>query len=245
MNEIAVAIDTTPPAAVDDFSTAACVPVDDIDPEPLDIVLAVVSPPMSLVNEGALVAAAKEDPAAFGPLYERYVDQIYRYVYRRVGNHAESEDLTAQTFQQALGALPAYEWRGLPFGAWLYRIAGNLIIRHRRVRGREVAVEHVERIVDERGSFDDPAESLLRRCSSEQLLRAMQCLNDDQRRALVLKYSHGLKNHEVGALMGRTEGGVKQLVHRAMLVLRESMSFGEHEHEIDRSRERGRRTRCA
>lgn len=185
------------------------------------------------VNEGRLIAAAQRDPAAFQPLYERYVDQIYRYIYRRVGTHDEAEDLTAQTFQQALAALPNYEWRGVPFGSWLYRIAGNLVIRHRRVRGREIAMNHVERIVDERGSFDDPLEAILRQTSRDQLYTAMRELSSDQQRALVLKYVHGLKNCEVGVALGRTEGGIKQLVHRAIVALRAAMRPAPSDPEAD------------
>ncbi len=103
-------------------------------------------------DEGALIAAAQNDPSAFGPLYERYVNQIYRYAYRRVGNHAEAEDVTSQTFQQALAALPGYEWRGVPFGAWLYRIAGNVIIRRGRSANREIAVEDVTTWVPEKAT---------------------------------------------------------------------------------------------
>lgn len=185
--------------------------------------------PADAPGEDSLVASAKEDPAAFEPLYERYVDQIYRYIYRRVGTHDEAEDLTAQTFQQALAALPNYEWRGVPFGSWLYRIAGNLVIRHRRVRGREIAMNHIERIVDERGSFDDPLESIVRESSRDQLYAAMRQLSADQQRALILKYVHGMKNHEVGLVLGRTEGGIKQLVHRAIIALRSAMRSGQPE----------------
>jgi RNA polymerase sigma-70 factor, ECF subfamily len=223
MSEMESVAGATQPPPMTDAATPGRTAVEDIDGSHVTSVASAPTVADASVDEGVLIAAAKEDPAAFGPLYERYVEQIYRYIYRRIGDHSEAEDLTAQTFQQALGALPAYEWRGLPFGAWLYRIAGNLIIRHRRVRGREIAVEHVERMVDERGAFDDPAEALLRQASSDQLMRAMRYLNDDQRRALVLKYSHGLTNHEIGALIGRSEGGVKQLVHRAMVILRTAM----------------------
>jgi RNA polymerase sigma-70 factor, ECF subfamily len=174
-------------------------------------------------DESALVAAAQKDPAAFEPLYERYVDQIYRYTYRRVGNHAEAEDLTAQTFQQALSALPRYEWRGLPFGAWLYRIAGNLIIRHRRTRTREIAVEDVASYHVEHEWGDDLFDIVASRESSSTLVDAVRRLPADQQRALVLKYARGLKNHEVGAVMGRSEGAIKQLVHRAISALRASL----------------------
>ncbi len=171
-------------------------------------------------DEADIVQRAKQDIRQFAPLYDRYADRIYRYIYRRVSDHEVAEDLTAQTFQQAIGALASYEWRGIPFSAWLYRIAGNLVIRHRQVSGREVTMEYVERLVDQRGSFDDPLEAILRRSMFDQLQVAIQQLSEDQQRALILKYFHGLKNHEVGVLMNRTEGGIKQLVHRAMIVLR-------------------------
>jgi RNA polymerase sigma-70 factor, ECF subfamily len=218
------ALEESPTLAITEPEIASNLPVGRaVSPQGEEPVSVMTNETMSLEEEKRLVAAAQRDPAAFGPLYERYTDQIYRYIYRRVGDHDEAEDLTAQAFQQALAALPAYQWRGLPFGAWLYRIAGNLIIRHRKVRGREVIVEHVERIVDERGSFSDPADALLRQASTDQLLAAVRELSHDQQQALVLKYSHGMTNQQVGALMGRTEGGVKQLVHRAMLVLRSTL----------------------
>jgi RNA polymerase sigma-70 factor, ECF subfamily len=186
---------------------------------PLDLPLATESHG----DESELIARAKEDTREFGRLYERYNLRIFRYIYRRVGDHETAEDLTAQTFQQALAALPDYEWRGVPFSAWLYRIAGNLVIRHRRVNAREISMEHIERVVDERGAFDDPLDAVIQQTSNDQLYAAMRRLSDDQRKALTLKYAHGLKNHEVGVLMNRSEGGIKQLVHRAMLVLRQAL----------------------
>jgi RNA polymerase sigma-70 factor, ECF subfamily len=187
---------------------------------PLDLPSATESPG----DESELIACAKADPREFGRLYERYNQRIFRYIYRRVGDHETAEDLTAQTFQQALAALPDYEWRGVPFSAWLYRIAGNLVIRHRRVNAREVSMEHIERVVDERGAFDDPLDAVIQQTSNAQLYAAMQRLSEDQRKALMLKYAHGLKNHEVGVIMNRSEGGIKQLVHRAMLVLRQTLN---------------------
>jgi RNA polymerase sigma-70 factor, ECF subfamily len=174
-----------------------------------------------LNDEAELVAAAKRDPAAFGPLYERYVDQIYRFAYRRTGNHADAEDVTAQTFQQALAALPSYEWRGLPFGAWLYRIASNIIHRRGRTSSREVTVEDVS--VYSRAEHhlgDDPADLIGRSSDADELIEAIRELPIDQQRALILKFSRGLKNREIGDILGRSEGAVKQLVHRAMINLR-------------------------
>lgn len=170
--------------------------------------------------EGALVAAAKRDPREFGALYERYVDRIYRYAYRRVGTHHEAEDITAQTFQQALQALPDYEWRGLPFGAWLFRIAGNIINRRGRTSGREVPVEDVTVFSGYEEMDDDPADQVWRSEQAETLAGMISKLPPDQQRVLVLKFSHGLKNREIGDLMGRSEGAIKQLVHRALVALR-------------------------
>lgn len=175
------------------------------------------------VDEGALVAAAKRDPREFGPLYELYVDRIYRYAYRRVGTHHEAEDITAQTFQQALQALPAYEWRGLPFGAWLFRIAGNIINRRGRTVGREVAVEDVTVFSRFEQADDDPADYVWRSEEAGELAELIRTLPPDQQRVIVLKFSHGLKNREIGDLMGRSEGAIKQLVHRALVSLRATM----------------------
>lgn len=176
-----------------------------------------------VVDEGALVAAAKRDPREFGPLYELYVDRIYRFAYRRVGTHHEAEDITAQTFQQALQALPAYEWRGLPFGAWLFRIAGNIINRRGRTSGREVAVEDVTVFSGYEETDDDPADLAWRSEEAGELAEKIKQLPPDQQRVLVLKFSHGMKNREIGDLMGRSEGAIKQLVHRALVSLRASM----------------------
>lgn len=174
-----------------------------------------------LVDEAELVAAAQRDPAQFGPLYERYVDQIYRFAYRRTGNHADAEDVTAQAFQQALAALPSYEWRGLPFGAWLFRIASNVINRRGRTSSREVSVEDVSIFarVDE-SAGDDPANRIGALSDADELVAAIRVLPEDQQRALILKFARGLKNREIANELGRSEGAVKQLIHRAMINLR-------------------------
>lgn len=176
-----------------------------------------------LADEAELVAAAKRDPAEFGPLYERYVDQIYRFAYRRTGNHADAEDVTSQTFQQALAALPSYEWRGLPFGAWLYRIASNIIYRRGRTSSREVTVEDATVFAQDDVTGNDPADLIGIRADAEELLAAIRTLPEDQQKALILKFARGLRNREIGEKLGRSEGAVKQLVHRAMINLRATL----------------------
>lgn len=179
-------------------------------------------------DEGALIAAAQNDPSAFGPLYERYVDQIYRYAYRRVGNHVEAEDVTSQTFQQALAALPGYEWRGVPFSAWLYRIAGNVIIRRGRSANREIVVEDVTTWVPENGDEEDDPASIVARRQDDDLTLALRQLPLDQQRVIVLRFSHGMKSREIGEAMGRSEGAVKQLLHRAIRSLRTTLESNAH-----------------
>jgi RNA polymerase sigma-70 factor (ECF subfamily) len=174
-------------------------------------------------DEAAMVAAAQRDPREFAALYELYADRIYRYAYRRVGTHHDAEDVTSQTFQQALQALPKYEWRGLPFGAWLFRIAANVINRRGRSSGREIPVEDVTVFSFAEVADDDPADHLSRSEDAEELIEAIRLLPPDQQRVLVLKFSHGLKNREIGELMGRSEGAIKQLVHRALTNLRARM----------------------
>ena len=180
------------------------------------------------LDEAKLIEAAQNDPGAFGPLYERYVDRIYRYAYRRVGNHADAEDVTSQTFQQALAALPGYEWRGVPFGAWLYRIAANVISRRGRTSSREVTVEDVTSLSQERAGVDeDPAEIVAER-QEDELTEALRQLPVDQQRVIVLRFSHGMKSREIGEVMGRSEGAVKQLLHRAMIALRATLESNAH-----------------
>jgi len=179
-------------------------------------------------DEAALVEAAQNDPHAFEPLYERYVDRIYRYAYRRVGNHADAEDVTSQTFQQALAGLPGYEWRGVPFGAWLYRIAGNVIARRGRSSNREIAVEDVTSLSQEDADVEvDPAEIVAAQQEND-VTKALRQLPLDQQRVIVLRFSQGMKNREIGEVMGRSEGAVKQLLHRAMIALRATLESNTH-----------------
>ncbi len=90
-------------------------------------------------DERLLIEAAQKDPACFADLYEINFERVYAYVVKRVGNRAETEDLTAEVFHQALANLKRFEWRGIPFAAWLFRIAANLISDRWQRSGREVA----------------------------------------------------------------------------------------------------------
>ena len=171
----------------------------------------------ALLPDRELVEAAKADGEAFGKLYDLYFSRIYSYAFYRTRSHTEAEDITAQTFQQALEHLGSYQWRGVPFYAWLYRIASNLVASgHRRC----LPVVGLEEAAKARSRDPLPEEALLRAERVLELRDAVARLPKTQQQAVVLKSSQGLRNREIGDVMGCSEGAVKQLLHRAMETLR-------------------------
>jgi RNA polymerase sigma-70 factor (ECF subfamily) len=174
-------------------------------------------------TDGQLIERARTDAAAFGQLYGRYVDRIYNYIYHRVGSPDDAEDLTARTFHRALVNLAEYEDRGAPFSAWLFRIAHNLVANWHRDEGRRgtVPLEEAAAIAD----LDRSGDGLAARAYATQRVRqAIRELEPDRQAVIVLKFSEGLSNHEIGEALGRTEGAVKSLYHRTLVTLRERLS---------------------
>jgi len=173
-------------------------------------------------SDVALIARAKTEPEAFGLLYERYVARIYRYLYYRTGNRQDAEDLTARTFYRALKSLPRYQERGLPFAAWLYRIAHNAVANWLRDRSRRpvAALEAAGGIASRER---EPHEEIERWEQQERLLRVVRLLPPERQELLIFKFVEGMSNAEIGALMGRTEGAVKSLYHRTLVALREEL----------------------
>jgi RNA polymerase sigma-70 factor (ECF subfamily) len=172
-----------------------------------------------LEEERLLVEAAQRDRAAFDKLYDRYFDQIYSYVYYHCGNREQAEDITAATFQRGLEDLPNFHWRGVPYSAWLYRVASRLLSRDRR---RPAWLELQEdRVVE---AADEPDTAWLRREESTELHDAIRGLPPDQRQAILLRFFAGMRNKEVGKVMNRSEGAVKLLVFRAVSNLREALA---------------------
>lgn len=172
-------------------------------------------------DDAELVAWAKDDTAAFGELYTRYVSKIYNYVYYRTGNHHDAEDLTSRVFFRALAHIGNYVDRGVPFSAWLYRIAHNLVANWHRDRGRQKVVPLDEHITTSM-KFDAPELVAESKEEEERLLQSIRELPDDRQQLLILKFVERLSNAEIGAIMNRTEGAIKSLYHRTLLALRDN-----------------------
>jgi RNA polymerase sigma-70 factor (ECF subfamily) len=172
-----------------------------------------------LEDEHQLIEAAKQDPARFQELYDRYFDQIFSYVYYHCGSREQAEDITAATFQRGLEDLPNFQWRGVPYSAWLYRVAGNLLSRDRR-RPAWLELQDTAYRSDEK---DEPDAQVLRMDQDNRLHDAIRGLPPDQRQAILLRFFAGMRNKEVGKVMNRSEGAVKLLVFRAVTNLRKQL----------------------
>lgn len=174
-------------------------------------------------SEELLVEQAKVDPEAFGVLYQQYVDRIYSYIYYRVSNHHDAEDLTARTFQQALSHIGRYVNRGVPFSAWLYRIAHNIVANWYRARSRRKFISLDDLIVLSSRGKTAPDTIAERNEERAILLRAIRRLPEDRQQLLILKFTDRHSNREIGQIMGRTEGAIKSLYHRTLLALRDEL----------------------
>ena len=175
------------------------------------------------LNDVELVTLAKENKDAFGELYERYVDKIYRYIYYRFGNSEDAEDLTSRVFFRAMAHVEHYEDRGLPFQAWLYRIAHNLVANHHRDKERRKVIPLDEYIANQLFS-SDPEHKTVEKQESERLKAVVHQLPEERQQLLLLKFVHHLSNAEIGEIMGKTEGAIKSLYHRTLLVLRDQLT---------------------
>jgi RNA polymerase sigma-70 factor (ECF subfamily) len=173
--------------------------------------------PLSLDEESRLVSRAQAgDAEAFSSLYHTYVQPVYRYLLLRVMNSPLAEDLTAEVFVQAADALPRYSQRGLPFGAWLFRIArGRLIDYYRRTARRPVADLNEDLISD----LPDPSETAEGVEAARALHEALGQLTDEQRDVIQLRFMEERSLEETAQAMNKTVSAVKALQHRALNTL--------------------------
>lgn len=166
----------------------------------------------------ALVTAARNDPAAFGRLYDRYIQPIYRYIYSRVGSAHEAEDITSQTFMAAYEALGRYRERG-QFSAWLFRIAQSKMNDHFRRNRREVGLEAAGEILER----EDALGTLIRAEELTRIRSLISHLDEDEQELIRLRYVADLSFAEIADLLGRREDAVKKSVYRLLARLKSQM----------------------
>ena len=175
-------------------------------------------------DESALIEQAKSDHDAFGQLYERYAQRIYQYIYYRTSSEADAEDLAAKTFMRAWQHMATYDDRGVPFSAWLYRIAHNLVIDHYRRRGRDSQVP-IDDLPMLPSHSEDPEQAAERALTAEALRLAINRLTEEQAQVVTLRFLEGLSITEVAGSMGKTEGAIKAMQYRAVTSLRRLLEF--------------------
>jgi RNA polymerase sigma-70 factor, ECF subfamily len=167
-------------------------------------------------DEHLLVEAAQRDPSKFAELYERHFERVYAFVVSRVRDRDAAEDITAEVFHKALAHLPAYQWRGAPFGAWLIRIAANAVVDRSKRAAREVVDSGRPPDVGAEPDIDH-----IDRCA--RLFGLVDQLPADQRTVIVERFVGERSIRETAARLGKSEGAVKQLQLRALQTLRTRM----------------------
>jgi RNA polymerase sigma-70 factor, ECF subfamily len=170
----------------------------------------------SLNQERRLIEAAQSDPSRFAELYESNFHRVYAFVARRVGSREEAQDVTAEVFHQALRNLGRFQWRGVPFAAWLLRIAANALADRWQRAGRTIEVQADEAEIDNGTGHTDAAEVERR----AMLFELVDRLPADQRLVIQRRFVDQKSVREIAQELGRSEGAVKQLQFRALETLR-------------------------
>jgi RNA polymerase sigma-70 factor (ECF subfamily) len=155
------------------------------------------------------------DGEAFGQLFLRYKDTVYRYIYYRVGDQATAEDFTSETFLRALRRIGAITYQGRDVGAWFVTIARNIVLDHAKSARHRLEVTIPESI-EHTDTGPGPEESVLSSLTTERLMRAINRLGADQRECVMLRFIQGMSVNETAEIMGRNSGAVKALQHRAI-----------------------------
>ena len=185
--------------------------------------LAVRSEPEEIEGEAALVEAAKINPTAFEPLYERYKERIYRYLFLRVRREEDAADLTQQVFLKALSALPGYRERGIPFAAWLFRIAHHTVSDTYRRKKSAVSWDVLSN--DEQLIAETDLEShILQQERLAHLRQLLDQLDPFKRELLALRFSAGLSAAEIALVLGKSQAAVKKQLTRTLQALKEQMA---------------------
>jgi RNA polymerase sigma-70 factor (ECF subfamily) len=169
-----------------------------------------------LEAERRLIEASQRQPRRFAKLYERYFDRVYAFALTRMGDRTSAEDVTAETFRQAFENLPRFQWRGVPFSAWLFRIAANAATDHFKRAARE------EALLDAADDGDESWETRLIEVETRaRLFQLVKRLPKDQRDVLIMRFGQEKSIKEIAQGLRRSEGAVKALQHRAMTTMRQ------------------------
>lgn len=181
---------------------------------------------MSDDESGLIHQAVQGDAAAWAALYDCHYHAVYRYCYYRVGDVNLAQDLASEVFMRMVENIHTFDLRGRPLLAWLYTIARNLIADGYR-QAKQVVPSLLEDLpaVEE----DSPAQSVERRLAATQVAAALEHLTEDQRQVLFLKFAQNLTNPEVAYLLGKPEGAVKSLQHRALAALQRALKDSQYE----------------
>jgi RNA polymerase sigma-70 factor (ECF subfamily) len=164
----------------------------------------------------ALVARTQQgDAEAFGELYDLYVTMVHRYVYHRVGDRALAEDMTSETFVRALRRIDSLSFQGRDVGAWLITIARNLVLDHVKSSRYRLEVTTADMHDADRGT-DGPEEAVVTQLTNAELLACVKQLGSEQQECITLRFLHGLSVSETAAIMGKKDGAIKALQHRAV-----------------------------
>jgi RNA polymerase sigma-70 factor (ECF subfamily) len=174
-------------------------------------------------DEEILGKATQGDADAFGLLYDKYATRIYNYIYYRTGSTLDAEDITSRVFFRAMRHITNYTDRGVPFSAWLYRIAHNLVANWHRDSSRRQEVELEDGYQASKGD-EYPEIALLESEEQNALLKLIRALPEERQHLLILKFVQHMSNAEIGQIMDRTEGAIKSLYHRTLLALREEIT---------------------
>jgi len=181
------------------------------------------SQPLDGPDEPSVVAlvdrvVASRDAEAFGALYDRFVERVYRYLYFRTGSHTEAEDLTEQVFLKAWEAIGRYRWQGRPFLAWLYRLAHNAHIDYVRSTKPTTSLSNDARPLNV--ASPSAGVELARALDAEVLAGALSQLTAEQQQVIIMKFIEGLDNEQIAQTMDRREGAIRALQMRALMSLR-------------------------
>jgi len=177
-------------------------------------------------DEESLVRRAQHrDQEAFAQLYEEHFDKIYRYVTFKIGNETEAEDMTQQVFLNALKSISSFKWKGIPFSAWLFRIAHNQVVDYLKSKKRTAVP------LDESLASNDNNPQLIveQKLDIEQVLAATKQLTEAQREVISLRFAGELPIAQVAKTMGKSQGAVKALQHSAIVALRKALRVTEDE----------------